>query len=100
MASAQSCPMLYQSRARRPPPRAAAVPACGYGIIYAGVHLGPSRPGALIAYPRRMPDADTVVEAARGLTTQQVAERVAQGRGNDVAARNSRGVWEIIRANV
>ena len=39
-------------------------------------------------------------EAERGLSAEQVAERVAQGRGNDEAARTSRGVWEIVRANV
>ncbi|HZM76120.1 MAG TPA: HAD-IC family P-type ATPase [Candidatus Limnocylindrales bacterium] len=45
-----------------------------------------------------MPDA--LLDTDRGLSAEQVAERVAQGRGNDVAARTSRGVWEIVRANV
>ncbi|SDU73097.1 HAD-IC family P-type ATPase [Jiangella alkaliphila] len=39
-------------------------------------------------------------DVARGLTTAEVAERVAAGRTNDVPARASRGVWEIVRANV
>jgi cation-transporting ATPase E len=36
----------------------------------------------------------------RGLTAQEVAQRIAQGRGNDVGVRDSRGVWEIVRSNV
>jgi len=39
-------------------------------------------------------------EAERGLTAEQVAQRVAQGQGNVVAARTSRGGWDIVRANV
>src|SRR4030095_10027310 len=56
----------------------------------------------LIAYPRRMPDAlmDTEWDTERGLSAEQVAQRVAQGRGNDVAARTRRAVWGIVRANV
>ncbi|MFJ2773997.1 cation-translocating P-type ATPase [Streptomyces sp. NPDC087300] len=40
------------------------------------------------------------VDAALGLTAAQVAERVARGRVNDVPARSSRGVGEIVRANL
>ena len=39
-------------------------------------------------------------KAARGLTPEQVAERVAAGLVNDVPVRASRSVWEIVRANV
>ena len=39
------------------------------------------------------------VLAERGLTSAQVAERVAAGRVNDVPIRASRTVWEIVRAN-
>ena len=35
-----------------------------------------------------------------GLTADEVAERVASGRTNDVPARASRSVAEIVRANV
>jgi cation-transporting P-type ATPase E len=36
----------------------------------------------------------------RGLTADEVRERVAAGQTNDVPARASRTVWEIVRANV
>ncbi|MFC5994602.1 HAD-IC family P-type ATPase [Pseudonocardia hispaniensis] len=39
-------------------------------------------------------------DVATGLTAAQVAERVAEGRTNDVPARASRTVGEIVRANV
>ncbi|MEV5132040.1 HAD-IC family P-type ATPase [Streptomyces sp. NPDC053705] len=39
-------------------------------------------------------------EPARGLTTAEVAERVARGEVNDVPVRSSRSVAEIVRANV
>ena len=42
--------------------------------------------------------ASTDVE--HGLTAAEVAERVADGRTNDVPLRASRTVWEIVRANV
>ncbi|NUS52576.1 MAG: cation-translocating P-type ATPase [Nocardioidaceae bacterium] len=38
--------------------------------------------------------------AARGLTSADVAERVARGDVNDVPARSSRGTADIVRANV
>ncbi|WP_016698018.1 HAD-IC family P-type ATPase [Actinoalloteichus spitiensis] len=40
------------------------------------------------------------VDPLRGLTEEQVATRVAEGRTNDVPARASRSVAEIVRANV
>src|SRR3954469_5925445 len=43
--------------------------------------------------------AETVV-AERGLSAADVAERVAAGRTNDVPARASRTVGQIVRANV
>ena len=42
----------------------------------------------------------TTVEAARGLTDAEVAERVAAGRVNAHQADTSRSVWSIVRANV
>ncbi|TDD68369.1 HAD family hydrolase [Jiangella aurantiaca] len=39
-------------------------------------------------------------DVGRGLSTAEVAARVAAGRTNDVPARASRGVWEIVRGNV
>jgi len=45
--------------------------------------------------PGRAADRDL-----RGLTADEVAERVRAGRTNDVPARASRGVWEIVRSNV
>ncbi|GEL19158.1 HAD-IC family P-type ATPase [Pseudonocardia asaccharolytica] len=39
-------------------------------------------------------------DVATGLTSAQVAERVAEGQTNDVPARASRTVGEIVRANV
>lgn len=48
------------------------------------------------------PDAGAVVAPARlrGLTTAQVAERVAAGRTNAVQVRTSRTFGQIVRANV
>ncbi|MEU8648650.1 HAD-IC family P-type ATPase [Streptomyces sp. NPDC048737] len=40
------------------------------------------------------------VPATTGLTTAEVAERVARGQVNDVPVRSSRSVGEIVRANV
>ncbi|MCL2454607.1 MAG: HAD-IC family P-type ATPase [Micrococcales bacterium] len=39
-------------------------------------------------------------DATRGLTSDEVAERVVAGRTNDVPVRASRSAWEIVRANV
>lgn len=41
-----------------------------------------------------------VPERARGLTGEEVAERVARGEVNDVPVRSSRSLTEIVRANV
>jgi cation-transporting ATPase E len=49
------------------------------------------------------PDVDddiASVDVERGLTAAEVAQRVADGRTNDVPSRASRSVWEIVRANV
>jgi cation-transporting ATPase E len=43
---------------------------------------------------------DEFVTPATGLTTDEVAERVAAGRTNAVVSRTSRSVAEIVRANV
>ncbi|MGI5195965.1 HAD-IC family P-type ATPase [Streptomyces sp. CA-288835] len=56
--------------------------------IDAGAELDPVHPVA--APPTR----------ARGLTTAEVAERVARGEVNDVPVRSSRSTVDIIRANV
>lgn len=42
----------------------------------------------------------TVAVASGGLTAAEVAERVAQGRVNDVPVRSSRSMADIVRANV
>lgn len=42
----------------------------------------------------------TVTPAATGLTSAQVADRVARGQVNDVPVRSSRSLTEIVRANV
>ncbi|GAB3278935.1 cation-translocating P-type ATPase [Sinomonas notoginsengisoli] len=50
-----------------------------------------------------MGDVGTAVEtsdAERGLTAAEVAERVADGRTNDIPPRASRSTWEIVRSNV
>ncbi len=48
--------------------------------------------------PAQEPPADSV--AASGLSAAEVAERVAEGRTNDVPSRASRSVWDIVRSNV
>jgi cation-transporting ATPase E len=50
-----------------------------------------------------MPHTDAApapASTATGLTTAEVAERVARGQVNDVPVRSSRSVGEIVRANV
>ncbi|MCI4040391.1 HAD-IC family P-type ATPase [Streptomyces sp. TRM75563] len=59
-------------------------------MIDAGAELDPVHPVELPP-PARRPD---------GLSTAEVAERVARGEVNDVPVRSSRSVTEIIRANV
>ncbi|MEU8674174.1 cation-translocating P-type ATPase [Streptomyces sp. NPDC048560] len=58
--------------------------------IDAGSELDPVHPMRPPASARRAP----------GLTTAEVAERVARGEVNDVPVRSSRSVTEIVRANV
>ena len=42
----------------------------------------------------------TATSPVTGLTSAEVAERVARGQVNDVPVRSSRSVWDIVRANV
>ncbi|MFE2291339.1 HAD-IC family P-type ATPase [Streptomyces sp. NPDC059452] len=65
---------------------------------------GPSRPAMIDAgaeldpvHPMELPPSG---HRATGLTTAEVAERVARGEVNDVPVRSSRSVTEIVRANV
>ncbi|MEV6476891.1 HAD-IC family P-type ATPase [Streptomyces sp. NPDC051657] len=58
-------------------------------MIDAGAELDPVHP--MEPPPARRPD---------GLSTAEVAERVARGEVNDVPVRSSRSVTEIVRANV
>ncbi|MFE1478775.1 HAD-IC family P-type ATPase [Streptomyces cyaneofuscatus] len=65
---------------------------------------GPSRPAMIDAgaeldpvHPVELPPSG---HRATGLTTAEVAERVARGEVNDVPVRSSRSVTEIVRANV
>ncbi|MEG3627417.1 HAD-IC family P-type ATPase [Streptomyces poriticola] len=53
----------------------------------AGAELDPHRPGS-------------VPSPATGLTSAQVAERIARGQVNDVPVRSSRSMTDIVRANV
>ncbi|MDO0915415.1 HAD-IC family P-type ATPase [Streptomyces sp. DT2A-34] len=46
------------------------------------------------------PPPGTLVDGHAGLTSAQVAERVAAGRVNDVPARSSRSIGEIVRSNL
>ncbi|GAA4524400.1 cation-translocating P-type ATPase [Amycolatopsis samaneae] len=39
-------------------------------------------------------------DVERGLTAAEVAERVANGRTNDVPSRASRSTWDVVRSNV
>ncbi|MCX5397783.1 HAD-IC family P-type ATPase [Streptomyces sp. NBC_00102] len=52
--------------------------------------------------PERSPseEAEPPAYDPRGLTTAEVAERVARGEVNDVPVRSSRSLTEIVRANV
>ncbi|MEW2413389.1 cation-translocating P-type ATPase [Streptomyces sp. NPDC046866] len=75
-----------------PEPGADGAPGPGPGgtRIDAGAELDPVHPVAPPA-PRFQP---------RGLTTAEVAERVARGAVNDVPVRSSRSTADIVRANV
>ncbi|MGW2385472.1 HAD-IC family P-type ATPase [Streptomyces sp. NPDC001658] len=57
--------------------------------IDAGAELDPAHPAPVRAAP-----------ATAGLSTAEVAERVARGQVNDVPVRSSRSMVEIVRANV
>ncbi|MFE8957424.1 HAD-IC family P-type ATPase [Streptomyces iakyrus] len=46
------------------------------------------------------PPSGTLVDGHAGLTSAQVAERVAAGRVNDVPTRSSRSIGEIVRSNL
>ncbi|MFI9584485.1 HAD-IC family P-type ATPase [Streptomyces sp. NPDC052236] len=61
-------------------------------LIDAGAELDP-------VHPRNLPPPAVAVRAT-GLTTAEVAERVARGEVNDIPVRSSRTLNEIIRANV
>jgi len=50
--------------------------------------------------PRTSPASGPPTDTGRGLTTAQVAERVAAGRTNDVPSPTSRTYGQILRANV
>ncbi|MGW1978560.1 HAD-IC family P-type ATPase [Streptomyces sp. NPDC001889] len=59
-------------------------------LIDAGSELDP-------VHPVRLPEARA---RATGLTSAEVAERIARGEVNDVPVRSSRSIGEIVRANV
>ncbi|PCG82412.1 magnesium-transporting ATPase [Streptomyces sp. WZ.A104] len=65
---------------------------------------GPSRPGMIDAGAELDPVHPTEppppTHRPGGLTTAEVAERVARGEVNDVPVRSSRSLTEIVRANV
>ncbi|WNF28680.1 HAD-IC family P-type ATPase [Streptomyces sp. C11-1] len=65
---------------------------------------GPSRPGMIDAGAELDPvhpmEPPPPTHRPGGLTTAEVAERVARGEVNDVPVRSSRSLTEIVRANV
>ncbi|MEU4493140.1 cation-translocating P-type ATPase [Streptomyces sp. NPDC023998] len=67
-------------------------PEPGGPSIDAGAELDP-------VHPRKLPKS-ALAPRASGLTTAEVAERVARGEVNDVPVRSSRSLTEIVRANV
>lgn len=67
-------------------------PEPGGHSIDAGAELDP-------VHPRKLPKSH-LAPRATGLTTAEVAERVARGEVNDVPVRSSRSLSEIVRANV
>ncbi|WP_327324391.1 HAD-IC family P-type ATPase [Streptomyces sp. NBC_01210] len=67
-------------------------PEPGGPTIDAGSELDP-------VHPMKLPRSAIAVPAT-GLTTAEVAERVARGEVNDVPVRSSRSTTEIVRANV
>ncbi|MEU7153013.1 HAD-IC family P-type ATPase [Streptomyces sp. NPDC045456] len=60
-----------------------------------GMSRAPERPGGGEAVDELVPPAPAI-----GLTSAEVASRVAQGKVNDVPARSSRSIRDIVRANV
>ncbi|MDQ0942597.1 HAD-IC family P-type ATPase [Streptomyces sp. V1I1] len=67
-------------------------PEPGQPVIDAGAELDPVHP--------MKPPPSAIVRRSSGLTTAEVAERVARGEVNDVPVRSSRSTADIIRGNV
>jgi cation-transporting P-type ATPase E len=67
-------------------------PEPGQPVIDAGAELDPVHP--------MKPPPSAMVRRSSGLTTAEVAERVARGEVNDVPVRSSRSTADIIRGNV
>ncbi|WP_406304319.1 cation-translocating P-type ATPase [Streptomyces sp. NBC_00885] len=67
-------------------------PEPGGPAIDAGAELDPVHP--------RKPPKSALTPRAEGLTTAEVAERVARGEVNDIPVRSSRSTVDIVRANV
>ncbi|MEU3921339.1 HAD-IC family P-type ATPase [Streptomyces sp. NPDC029004] len=67
-------------------------PEPGGPAIDAGAELDPVHP--------RKPPKSALAPRAEGLTTAEVAERVARGEVNDIPVRSSRSTVDIVRANV
>ncbi|WP_406000090.1 HAD-IC family P-type ATPase [Streptomyces sp. NBC_00829] len=67
-------------------------PEPGGPVIDAGAELDPVHPAE--------PPRSALAPRAVGLTTAEVAERVARGEVNDVPVRSSRSTVDIVRANV
>ncbi|HET6860792.1 MAG TPA: HAD-IC family P-type ATPase [Streptomyces sp.] len=66
-------------------------------MIDAGAELDPVHPASLPPSAHRASQGGS---SAGGLSTAEVAERVARGEVNDVPVRSSRSIGEIVRANV
>ncbi|MFF8399991.1 HAD-IC family P-type ATPase [Streptomyces sp. NPDC016172] len=60
----------------------------------------PDGPAAVTRGDGDAPPPGTLVDGHAGLTSAQVAERVAAGRVNDVPTRSSRSIGEIVRSNL
>ena len=67
-------------------------PEPGRPVIDAGAELDPVHP--------MKPPKSAIVPRPSGLTTAEVAERVARGEVNDVPVRSSRSTADIVRGNV
>ena len=81
---------------------AAAVAAAGSPAAASAAAAAAAAParGEPVGYPRRVTATSPTVDGTGGLTTAEVAERVARGEVNTVARGSSRSVREIVRANV